>query len=278
MANPNINQFAMSTVQGQMDLQTPGDNVISGQVDAAQSGSLVAGTALKMTTTAGGVPKFVAATASTDVIFGFLARNLKDASVIALAAIEVAYTDAIMYMTAGAAIARDSNVEYDATNIRVNTAAGLNPVVGIALDTATALGDLIRVLIKVPSTAQSQSGVQSVSVLATLAQINAGLVLIPGTAGKKITVVSYVARVTGAFATGTAVILESTNASPVLITTLAEAGLTNGAVLVPGSSNTTLGAGFAVPLGTADGVQVVNSGTAQTGGTSINFEIEYKIS
>ena len=86
---------------------------------------------------------------------------------------------------------------------------------------------------------------------------------------------NYVARVTGAFTTGTAVILQSTNVTPVLVTTLAEAALTNGAILTPGSANTTLGAGFATPLGSGDGLKVVNSGSNQAGGTSILFSITY---
>ena len=108
-----------------------------------------------------------------------------------------------------------------------------------------------------------------------MAEINAGKVLIPGIAGQKITITDYVARVTGGFATGTSIKLQSTNAVPVDAVTIAEAGLTNGAVLLPASANTTLGAGYAQQLGAGDGLKVANVGAAQTGGTSIDFTISF---
>lgn len=270
----NINQFAQTTVQGQLDLLFPG-GVLSAQVDSTQATPLIAGQAVKMTTTSGGLPKFVALASNTDSTFGFVARNLKDASDAAYANFELAFTDSVMWMTSNAAIARNSNVEVVISNNTVITSAGINPVIGIALDTATASAQLIRVLIKVPSVGVIQA-TKEITVTATLAQINAGLTLIPGVTGKAINVTDFIARVTGAFATGTAVLLESTNATPVVAVTLAEAGLTNGAVLVPGSANTTLGAGFGAPMGSGDGLQVANSGTAQTGGTSITFTITYQ--
>jgi hypothetical protein len=61
----------------------------------------------------------------------------------------------------------------------------------------------------------------------------------------------------------------------VVISTIVEAGLTSGAILIPSSSNTTLGAGFSVPLGTDDGVKVVSTGTHTTA-TGITFTITYK--
>jgi hypothetical protein len=182
-----------------------------------------------------------------------------------------------MYMVASAAIARFGYVEIDFSTVgNVNPSAGINPVIGFALDEAVNVGDLIRVYVEVPSSGNSsKSAIKSVTVTATLAQINAGLLLIPGVTGQKINVVDYTARVTGNFATGTSVELESTNASPVAVSTIAEAGLTTGAILKPSSANTTLGAGFSTPLGTGDGLQVVNNGSAQTVGTSITFTLNY---
>lgn len=271
----NINQFAQTTVQGQMDLQF-GGSVLSGQVDAAQVTPLVAGQAVAGATTSGGVPKFLGTSAANPGIFGFVSRNLKDISFPASAPMEVAFTDSVMYMTAGAAITRFSSVEYDSTNIRVLASAGINPIVGIALDTAVNLGDLIRVLIKTPAIVATTGSTQEITVTATLAQINAGLVIVPGVTGKRINVVDFIARVTGAFTTGTSVNLQSTNASPVVAVSLLEAALTNGAVLVPGSANTTLGAGFGAPMGTGDGLNIINIGTASAGGTSIAITVTYQ--
>lgn len=272
----NINQFAQTTVIGQLDLEFHG-SVISGQVSSSQSSALVAGQPVKVENSVGGVPKLLALAAQTDPVHGFVVRNLKDQNFPTLARCEMAMKNSVMFMAASAAIARLGAVEVDYTTVgNVNPAAGINPVIGFAMDEAVNVGDLIRVYIDVPSLgASTKTFSRTVNITATLAQINAGLVLIPGVTGQKITVSNYVARVTGAFASGTSVELESTNASPVAVTTLAEAGLTNGAVLLPSSSNTTLGAGFGAAMGSGDGLQVVNNGSAQTGGTSIQFTIDY---
>lgn len=274
VTQPNINQFAQTTVQGQLDLLFPG-GVISGQVDSTQAVPLIAGQAVKMTSTSGGLPKFVGLTSNSDKTFGFVSRNLKDVSFPAYSNFELAWTDSVMWMSSGAAISRNSNVEVVFSSNTVITSAGFNPVIGIALDTATGSGQLIRVLIKTPMVGALEP-VQELTVTATLAQINAGLVLIPGAVGKSINVSDFIARVAGNFATGTSVELESTNASPVAAVTFLEAALTTGAVLVPGSANVTLGAGYGAPMGSGDGLQVVNNGSAQTGGTSITFTITYQ--
>lgn len=270
-----INQFAQTQIQGAMDLDT-NPCVITGQVDAAQATPLVAGQAVKGTTTAGGLPKFVALASNADKAFGFVVRNLKDANFPALSNFELAFNDSVMYMTANAAITRFSNVEVVTSNNSVITNAGVNPAIGIALDTATASGQLVRVLIKTPALGASSGTVQEITVTATLAQINAGLVLVPGVAGKSVNVTDFIARVSGTFATGTSVNLQSTNATPVIAVSLAEAGLTNGAVLVPGSANTTLGAGFGAPMGAGDGLTIANIGAPQTVGTSITFTVTYQ--
>ena len=275
----NPNQFTQTPVQGQVDLMGGPTNVVGAAVSSNIGAGItvVAGQAVKLDTTqSGGVPKVLPLASNTDPIFGFIPFNIKDISRGTGQNVEVALPGTYMYMTASAAITIGANVEYDLSTNTVKTAAGVNPVMGVAYDASAGANALIRVGIQRPIAA---SGIESdtVEVVATLAQINAGLVLIPGVAGRKLQITSYIARVAGAFATGTAVVLESTNATPVLVSTLAEAGLTNGAVLLPASANTTLGAGFGVPLGSGDGLQVVNSGSAQTGGTSITFTIDYNL-
>lgn len=278
MANPNQtlnqNQFINTPIPGLIDLQFDG-SVISGVVSNNESVGISAGQAVTMEDSAGGTPNFLAAVNNDDAIFGFAAFNLKDIVYLAGNRLEIALKGSVMYMMSGGAISRGGKVEIVASTQKVIASGGFNPVVGFAYDKATAANQLIRVWIDSPQIGGAGASVQTLNVTATLAQINAGLVLVPAAPGKKITVTNYVARVTGAFATGTAVILESTNGTPVLVTTLAEAGLTNGAVLLPSSGNTTLGAGFATPLGTGDGLQVVNSGSAQTAGTNIQFTINY---
>lgn len=275
----NQNQFAQIPIQGQVDLSGFGSNVIAAQVNDSQATPLIPGQAVKLVgSVTNGPPSVVSLASNSDGTFGFVNYNVKDASYVADDALEIALFGTAQYMTAGGAISAGASVEVVYTTNKVITSGGTNPVVGIALDAAASNGDLIRVLVQAPwSGIQSNltGRVQTINVTATLAEINAGKILIPGITGQKIEVLDYTARVAGTFLTGTAVILESTNGTPVVISTIAEAALGTGAINKPGSANNTLGAGYAAPLGTSDGVQVVNSGSAQTGGTSIAFTFTF---
>lgn len=273
-----LNQFSQTPVQGDLDLEisTGSGSVFSAVVNSTQATAIVAGQALKWATTTflGGPPQVLAAAAG-DQICGFAVRNLKDASVPANNRLEMAGEDCAMWLTANAAISRGQAVEIvAATPGLVNPSAGILPVIGYALDTALNNGDLIRVILRVPTGVAASSFTKIANVTATLAQINAGLVLIPGVTGKKITVTDYIARAVGSFAGGTNVILESNNVAPVVVSTIAEAALTSGTPNLPTSANNTLGAGFAAQLGSGDGLQIVSTGT-QTTATSLNLVITY---
>lgn len=278
MVNPNINSFAQTPVQGQMDQSTLG-TVINCRVSSAQATALVAGQAVKLDTTkTGGVPAVLALAANTDNIFGFVVQNVKDQSHAAGALVEIAQFGSIMYMTAGAAITRGASLEVTNSTKKVITNAGTNTLMGYAFDAAAADGDLIRVAIQAPYTTVQTNLVnreQVMVVTATLAEINAGKVLIPGVVGQAITVADITARVTGTFATGTSVKVQSTNGTPVDVLTYAEAAIAGTGVVFSNTANVTAGAGFGTPLGTGDGLQVVNTGSAQTGGTSIKFTISF---
>ena len=65
--------------------------------------------------------------------------------------------------------------------------------------------------------------------------------------------------------------------TPINVVTLAVAALTDGAIIVPGTANTTPGAGFTGPLTMGKGVQIVKNGSAGTGGTSLVISLRYKI-
>lgn len=275
----NQNQFALQPVLGDIDMQFTG-TVIAAAAATGNTGSFVPGQPVKIENSAGGVPKFVPLTANTDDTFGFVVRNLKDASIAAGKSFELAMKESVIFLASGAAIARGANVEvvYDANSGAgsVITAAGINPVVGKALDKATAADQLIRVFLNVPSTNPNPiNTVRTAVVSATLAEINAGKVLIPGVSGKAITVISFVERVTGTFTTATAIVLASDNGTPVVVGTEAIAGVTNGAVILPSDTNMVLGAGFGVPLGSGDGLKVTKTGSTAAGGTSISFTINY---
>lgn len=267
----NINQFAMSTVQGQVDLEF-NSSVVSAAVDSTQVVPLIAGQAVKIVDSASPLPKVVSLASSAEGAFGFVVRNLKDANFPANAKLEIAQDGTTMYMTAGAAIARGVAVEFDYANNRVIAAAGINPRIGYAYDKAAALGDLIRVVIRVP--ALGSAAVFNASFTATLAEINAGKIVIPGVVGKSIKVTNFIERVTGAFTTDTSVNLQSDTTS-VIVEATAQASLTNGAVLVPASGGVTLGVGFGAALPAGEGLKVVNIGTAAAGGTSITWNVSY---
>ncbi len=275
----NQNQFALQPVLGDIDMQFTG-TVIAAAAATGNTGTFVPGQPVKIEDSAGGVPKFVPLVANTDETFGFVVRNLKDASIAAGKSFELAMKDSVIFLVSGAAIARGANLEvvYDANSGAgsVITAAGVNPVIGKALDKATAASQLIRVYLSVPSIQPNPVNlIRTVSVSATLAEINAGKVLIPGVTGKAITVTNFDWRVTGTFTTATAVVLASDNGTPVVVGTEAIAGVTTGAIILPSDTNMVLGAGYGVALGTGDGLKVTKTGSSAAGGTSIAFNISY---
>lgn len=286
------NQFNMIAVAGDLDLKFAG-SVITARVSANTSGgtALVAGQAVKMEDATGGVPPVLALTANTQSAFGFVIRTLQNQNFPTGHAVEVAMAGSVMNMVAGAAIARGAKLEVVYTTNKVITNAGTNPVCGFALDKAAADGDIIRVYILSPSyelgqviadisglqaaldvlTANDVNSLQTFKVTATTAEINAGKEIVPAVTGKKIRVVNYAARVVGNFAATTSVDLQDSAATKV--TALGVTGLTNGAVMMPTTANTTLGAGFAADLLTSSNLVVANTGSAATTGTSITFTV-----
>lgn len=111
----------------------------------------------------------------------------------------------------------------------------------------------------------------------TLAQANAGYTLLPALAGVRYDILDYSILVNGNFATVTDYKIQDTADTPINVVTLAVAALSDGAFLVPGTANTTLGAGYGGPLTMGKGVQIVKNGSAGTGGTSLVISLRYKI-
>lgn len=277
----NINQFAQTPVDGQLDLSFMG-SVVSARVANSVVTPFVAGQAVAGDTTTPGTaqdgpPSCIALANNAMPCLGFVVGNIKDINRPANSNFELAMEGSVMYKTSSSTIARFAPVEYDIATNTVLAWGGINSICGYAYDAAVTSGDLIRIMVRTPQLSQNASGstVKSQSFTVTLAQINAGAVLISGIAGKKITVTDYTFRVNGAsFAGGTNILLESTNGTPVVVSTIAEAGLVTTAVLKPTSANTTLGAGFSIPLGTGDGLQIASTGT-QTTATGANVTLSY---
>jgi hypothetical protein len=146
----NQNQFAQTAEQGQLDLRF-NPNTISVEIDSSSAGGLVAGQAVKIVDSLGGVPKVVECADDSDDVFGFINYNIKNAVFDASMKAEISfYRGNVMYMTASAAIARNAKVMIVVASKKVATATTGNMIVGRALDKASADGELIRVLIDLP--------------------------------------------------------------------------------------------------------------------------------
>lgn len=147
----NQNQFAMTPIQGALDLPY-NFNTKACQVDSSVVTALLPAQPVKIQTDIGGVPKLVAAALDTDDIFGFVNYNLKNANFPALAAVEVSNKGNVMWMQASGAISRGAklNVVIATVGMVQSDAGGGKTVIGRALDGAANSGDLIRVEIGTP--------------------------------------------------------------------------------------------------------------------------------
>lgn len=147
------NQFAEEPLLGMVDLAT-NFNTIAAQVDASETGTLYAGSPVKVVDSAGGVPKVIAITAVTDEVFGYINYDIKSRSFVAGSMCEISQQGNVMFLYAGAAIARGVRVVPTLiTNGGVVAASGSGGerIVGFALDKASAAGDVIRVKLLCPS-------------------------------------------------------------------------------------------------------------------------------
>jgi hypothetical protein len=122
-----------------------------------------------------------------------------------------------------------------------------------------------------------ETHIRHVTLTVLTADLNAGKVILAGVAGKKIRVVDFVAKVDGTFDTVTSYILEDTDATPVVIQTMAVAALTDGAILKDGTADVTRDVGMYGYLTDEEGIQVVKDGTDGATGTSITFDISYTL-
>jgi hypothetical protein len=112
----------------------------------------------------------------------------------------------------------------------------------------------------------------------TAAQVNSGLTLLAATAGRTYRVVGFIITAIGGAAGGlTALTLADTNTSPVSITSIAAAALTENTPVLPASANVTNGVGLGGPLTAAKGVSVGKTGNALTTATHVDVTLLYTI-
>lgn len=150
-ANPALNVFNQSPIQGMLDLRFNGQTV-SCIVDISSAGNLVPGQAVKMVgNVPGGVPHVVECAANSDDVYGFINYNIKNQNFSALDNVEIsAMRNNVMYMTASAAILRNAQVAVVIASQKVVTATSGMRIIGRAFDEATAADQLIRVTIDLP--------------------------------------------------------------------------------------------------------------------------------
>ena len=146
------NAFSQSPYLGMVDQQFD-YNTKAVLIDVSQATPLYAGSPVKIVNSAGGVPKVVGCSASSDVVFGFLNFDIKTVQFLAGAAAEISQSGNVMYLYATTAIARGSRVTLDVPNNGVAQLVGSSgaSIVGYALDQAPAPGALIRVEVTAPA-------------------------------------------------------------------------------------------------------------------------------
>lgn len=145
MQSPN--QFAQTMEKGQLDLNRFSD-VVTCRVSTSASASLVPGQAVTLADEAGKTISVIDGVSGPTVkAFGVVLRNLKQSEFAVNEMVEVAINGSVVYMEASEAIARGGLVAYSVTGEKVAEAVSTNEVLGIAMDKASADGDLIRVML-----------------------------------------------------------------------------------------------------------------------------------
>lgn len=118
--------------------------------------------------------------------------------------------------------------------------------------------------------------VYAVTKTVTLAQLNAGAVLLPAAAGITLTVLSVVIIPLVTFTTATDIRLSDTTGTPVDVVTIPIASVTNGAFISTGLAGNTLGT-LGLPLTANQGLQLRKTGSSAAGGTSLLVMVHYKV-
>lgn len=115
------------------------------------------------------------------------------------------------------------------------------------------------------------------TVVATLADINAGTVILPACPGCQFELTSIHMLVTGTFTTLTDLRLSTTESTPTDILTVVAAQLGTGAIHSHLTGTNTLAAAFWAALAQGYGIQVRKTGGTAAGGTSVTIKLGYKI-
>lgn len=148
----NINQFKPGRAIGDLDLNYfGGEHVISCRYNPEGTGNLKAGEAVALVDLGAddvvGPP--IVGKRATDLIaiFGIVRRSLKQAEFEPGDIVEIAVSDAVIFMKTAAALARGAKVSAVQATTGSVQAVGTKAYLGYLLDKA-AQGDIVRVMIK----------------------------------------------------------------------------------------------------------------------------------
>lgn len=126
------------------------------------------------------------------------------------------------------------------------------------------------------STPAWNSGVFSKQVEVTLAELNAGKTIIPAVTGKSIVVLDFNVVCDGAFAALDSAELEDASAT-VNVCSLAQANMTDNAVLFKGATGVTPGAGLAEALTVSEALVISKTGSDATTATKLTVAVSYML-
>lgn len=149
----NMNQFSQNKIVGQIDLQTnPNPAIYSERIDPDSAGAdIVSGTGVKLVdggaNDPGGVPLIDERALDTDAIEGVIVQSTQQGKFQPEDIVEVAGKGAVVIMEASAAVLRGASVALVLATPGQVVTRTTETILGVSLDKATALGDLIRVRI-----------------------------------------------------------------------------------------------------------------------------------
>lgn len=124
----------------------------SGVIDASVEGSVAPATPMVIVATSAKLPHFAPATSDSDNLIGFLEWNVIRSGYVAGTPCQVSPDTNVMYMEASAAINAGVNVAMaNYSTVTIKTAGAGDKIIGYALESASAAGQLIRVKIRFSS-------------------------------------------------------------------------------------------------------------------------------
>jgi hypothetical protein len=138
-----LNQFKLANYAGQT--MNANDVTISVRVTSTESGSYIPGQTVKLVTSEVGDCPVVVATVQADVPLGVVLQNPKKNRFYAYDMVEIAMAGSIVTMTAGMALGRGVKVYAAPTTGYISSTTLAN--VGLTLDVASAIGDIVRVFV-----------------------------------------------------------------------------------------------------------------------------------